>query len=75
VSATVWPPHAHIKIEKGDVVMVEGKFSRNKGTDANGDEVVYNNLSVARLSVLGHADEGKKIEVDNPVADDDDLPF
>jgi hypothetical protein len=55
--------------------MIEGKFSHNKGTDADGNEIVYNNLSVARLSNLGHADEGKKIEVDNPVADDDDLPF
>lgn len=77
VSCTVWPPHEHIALSKGDIVAVEGKFSQNNGTDSNGAPVTYNNLSVSTLAVLGHADPGQKPGVENAVDEttDEDCPF
>lgn len=77
VGATLWPSHGHVKVEKGDAVLIEGKFSRNKGSDSDGNEVVYNNVSVARILVLGATDEGKRADVVNEPddADDDDIPY
>ena len=82
VGATLWPSHAHIEVGKGDSVVLEGKFSRNKGTNQQGDEVVYNNLSVTGILVQGTLDPGKEVETVNTddsaaddAADDDDIPF
>ena len=79
VSATLWPSHEHVAVQKGDFVVLEGKFSRNKGNNQNGDEVVYNNLSVTSILNLGTLDPGKEIETTNSAAadetEDDDIPF
>ena len=73
VSATLWPSHDHIKVEKGDLVTVEGSYQQNKGTNKNGDQVVYHNLSVIAISVNGSKpDYGVKPETSNAVADEDD---
>lgn len=82
VGATLWPSHAHIAVDKGDFVVLEGKFSQNKGTNQQGDPVTYNNMSVTNILVLGTLDAGRDDEpvnrrddADFPVADDDDIPF
>jgi hypothetical protein len=78
VGATLWPSHDHIDVAKGDVVIIEGKFSQNKG-EKDGAPVTYNNLSVSRIAVLGEADEGRKVAVENAAADEepayDEIPF
>jgi hypothetical protein len=80
VGATLWPSHAHVAVKKGDVVTLEGKFSRNTKTNAEGESVTYNNLSVTGIHVGGTLDYGEKVEVENetsatPDAEDDDIPF
>lgn len=83
VGATLWPSHAHVAVDKGDFVVLEGKFSQNKGTNQQGDPVTYNNMSVTGILNLGTLDSGDDVETANnkrsdadfPVADDDDIPF
>lgn len=79
VSATVWPEHAGVALKKGDVVFLEGSYTQNKGTKQDGSPVVYHNLSVSRIGVLGAVIEGDKPDVVNqPDEDDvepDDIPF
>lgn len=79
VSATLWPSHEHVDVQKGDFVVLEGKFSRNKGTNKDGEEVVYNNLSVSSILVLGTLDDGAEIETTNAGRNDepaeDDIPY
>lgn len=78
VSATLWPSHAHVKVEEGDLVAIEGKYEQRTGTNGDGDPVKYHNLSVAKITVLGKADTGKEVETteaDEPEVDTDDIPF
>lgn len=79
VSATVWPSHSHVAVEKGDIVLVDGAVTRTKGTNQEGEEVTYNNLSVSQIAVLGKTDAGKKVETVNTDSvddeDDDDIPY
>lgn len=78
VSATIWPSHAHVAVEKGDVVMLDGAYTKNKVAGDDGEERVYHNLSVNQLAVLGKADLGKQVDVENASSDDeddDDIPF
>lgn len=81
VSATLWPSHAHVAVEKGDVVFIEGSFERNTKTNSEtGEKVVYNNVSVSAIKNFGPADTGQEIEREDAAepaedADDDDIPF
>jgi hypothetical protein len=81
VGATLWPSHAHIAVDKGDFVVIEGKFTRNNGTNKDGEAVVYNNMSVTNILVLGTLDAGREVDTVNTrddadaAADDDDIPF
>lgn len=80
VGATLWPSHAHIEVGRGDFVVLEGKFSRNEGTNQDGVKVVYNNLSVTNILNLGTLDAGQEVETVNTDASadevaDDDIPF
>lgn len=76
VGATLWPSHAHVGVAKGDVVILEGKFSQTKG-EKDGQPVTYNNLSVSDVAVLGSVDSGRKEESSPAAAEeaDDDIPF
>lgn len=82
VSATLWPSHEHVEVAKGDVVTLEGKFSRNQG-EKDGEKVFYNNLSVTGIHVHGRMDEGKKIDTVNTSTssseadevEEDDIPY
>ena len=81
VGATLWPSHAHVAVEKGDFVVLEGKFSRNQGTNQQGEAVTYNNLSVTNILVVGNLDSGRDEETvntgtsDSADVEDDDIPF
>lgn len=80
VSATIWDSHSHVEVAKGDAVVLKGKFDRNTGTNKNGERVVYNNLSVSSILVLGSMDEGVRDDdgerrTSTPVEDDDDIPY
>jgi hypothetical protein len=78
VSATLWPSHADFEVAKNDIVVLEGKYTRTNSTK-DGQPVVYNNISVARIGKIGEADAGVRVETDdNDVSDepaDEDIPF
>lgn len=81
VSATLWPEFDSVKVAEGDFVVLEGKYQENTGKNKEGDKVVYHNLSVAGIAVLGKLFEGsdddepedEEPEDDDPA--DDDIPF
>ena len=78
VSATLWPSHGHVKVEEGDVVVIEGAYSQNKGKDKNENPITYHNISVNKIAVLGKADGGAQTDTVNTTADADDdeeVPF
>lgn len=80
VYITLWPSHDDIEIERGDVLLVEGKYSRGSGTSQSGESVTYHNISASRVAKLGAASDGKRPEVANAgdEGDDaggDDIPF
>lgn len=75
VSITLWPNHEAIKVEKGDIVIVDGKFAVNKGKDGEGNPKTYFNVSANAFAVLGKADYGVETEStsgDGDAGDDDD---
>jgi hypothetical protein len=76
VYATVWPDFEEQPLAQGDIVFVEGSYTQGKGKDPD-NPVVYHNLSVTRLAVLGSASAGKKVEVTETVeeVDEDEVPF
>ena len=80
VSATLWPSHEHVAVEKGDVVTFEGKYQKRETTAEDGSPRVFHNVSVSRISVNGSkADEGVKRDTASETASepepDDDIPF
>lgn len=80
VSATLWPSHAGIEIEEGDVVNFEGAYTKNEKTNDDGKKVVFHNIAVNRIAVLGKADAGSKTETSNTSSaaeevEDEDIPF
>lgn len=78
VGATLWPSHAHVKVNQGDVVTLEGSYSPRTTTDDDGNEKKFHNISVTRILVHGAADQGKKNDTVNTGDDDsgdDDIPF
>jgi len=65
VSATLWPSHAAYfdKVEKGTVVVVEGKFDVRPNPNAGADKPKnFYNLSVSGIAVLGQLDLGERVE-------------
>ncbi len=83
VYATLWPKHDGVKIERGDVVALEGSYTSREGQNkTTGEDVTYHNVSVTRIAVIGKMDEGSDEEVVNradatsgePV-DESDIPF
>jgi hypothetical protein len=80
VGATLWPSHAHVEVEEGDAVVVEGAFTVNKG-EKDGEPITYFNLSVSGILNLGPLDQGDEIPVENSTANtpepvaEDDIPY
>jgi hypothetical protein len=81
VSATLWPSHEHVAVDKGDFVVLEGAFTVNKG-EKDGEPVTYFNLSVSGILNLGPLDFGEQVERVNTRAADtedeveeDDIPY
>lgn len=79
VSATLWPSHENVKVEKDDLVTLEGAYSQTKGTnEETGETRVYHNISVSRIFVHGKGNSGVRVDVENAASDDtgdDDIPF
>lgn len=80
VSATLWPSHAHVKVDEGDVVILDGSYTAKKGQDKNGNPITYHNLSVSKIAVLGKADGGSDSQTETTNGgvndtDDEDLGF
>jgi hypothetical protein len=79
VGATLWPSHAHVKVEQGDVVTLEGSYNKRTTQDDDGNDRTFHNISVTRIFVHGAADQGKKLETtsddSSDDASDDDIPF
>jgi len=79
VSSTLWPSFDHVVVQEGDVVVLDGKYTENRGTDKDGNPRTYHNLSVSSIAVIGRVDTGAEPGVENaqPAADaaDDDIPF
>lgn len=78
VSATLWPSHEHVDVEKGDVVILDGEYTKNDTTNDEGQKRTYHNLSVNQIAVLGSVDLGSRTGVENAPDDDDDdddIPF
>ena len=82
VSATLWPSHAHVAVEEGDLVTLEGSYTQKKGKDKNDNPITYHNISVSRIKVFGQGDTGSDspAETTNGGAndapdDDEDLGF
>ncbi len=71
VSATLWPSHAHVEVEEGDLVAFEGKYTQNKGKDKNENPITYHNISVTKIKVLGQGDSGEQVETTNTAVSDD----
>jgi hypothetical protein len=80
VYATLWPSHAGVAVEEGDVVTLRGSYVRNVKT-TDGETKTYHNLSVSGILVHGRIDTGVKPDTtsDDVAADaaasDDDIPF
>ena len=78
VRATIWPSHAHIAVDQGDVVVLEGKFSVNKTKNNEGEPATYFNLSVSGITKLGSLDTGMRGEASGSSSsepEDDDTPW
>jgi hypothetical protein len=80
VSATLWDSFRDIEVAKNDIVVLKGSFERNETTNKKGDKVVYNNLSVSSIFVLGSMDEGIRDDAAPRASkaadeDDDDIPY
>ncbi len=55
-SITVWPEKADITINKGDFIVVDGKYTQSVKQNKEGAAVTYNNMSASTL--LRFAGEG-----------------
>jgi hypothetical protein len=78
VSATLWPSHEDVEVEKDDLVAIEGAYSQTSGQKDDGTKVTYHNISVSRIAVLGKGNSGVRPDVENSQADttaDDEIPF
>lgn len=80
VSATLWPSHAHVPVEEGDLVTLEGSYTQNKSKDKDDNPITYHNISVARIKVFGQGDSGsdsraETVNVGASDTDDEDLGF
>lgn len=63
VYLTVWPSHADVEINKGDVLFVGGSYAKNE-VDTDTGTKVYHNLSVTNLVKLP-GNGGKRDETVN----------
>lgn len=72
VGVTLWPSHEAYfgKIEKGDVLSLQGKYAVRNG-EKNGEPVKYHNLSVTGIFKLGTLDNGVRVETTDAGTGDD----
>lgn len=73
VSVTLWPDFAHVALEKGQFVAVEGKYSSTPKTEGDGK---WHNLSCQRIFDGTQTHEAPKPDtVNSSGAADEDEPF
>jgi hypothetical protein len=76
VRLTLWPSHADVKLEQGDLVSAEGQYEERE-VDGDNGTVTYRNLSVSRI-VVEKPNRGQRTEVSNASSsnsDDGDEPW
>lgn len=49
VNITVWPSHDNVTLNKGDFVVVDGKFSTSTKQNKQGEQQTYYNVSASTL--------------------------
>ena len=76
INATVWANFKDVEIEKGDVLVIEGKGSQTTKETDEGTKT-YNNFSVNGILNLGRLKIAKKPETasSSSAPADDDIPF
>lgn len=53
VNITVWQEHDNIPLNKGDFVVVDGKFTTSPGQNKAGEQQIYYNLSAKVIHRFG----------------------
>ena len=77
-SVTLWPEKANVPINKGDFLVVDGKYSSSVGQNKSGEQVTYHNISAtAVVRVPGDADAAAASAAtpSAPSVAGDDFPF
>lgn len=55
INVTVWPDHAAVSINEGDLVAVEGKYTSRVVDKQDGSRVTYFDISASALVVIAQA--------------------
>ena len=76
-SVTLWPEKANVPINKGDFLVVDGKYSSSVGQNKSGEQVTYHNISAtAVVRVPGDAEAAASAATPSaPSVAGDDFPF
>lgn len=64
VNVTLWPEYADLEINRGDFVMIDGKFSTRVGLNQQGEETTFYDLTISDIAVIPAAPK-KEREVSN----------
>ena len=85
ISVVIWGSSAYVKktnLHKGDKVVVSGRYEINEWTDNNGTKQYAGALNCSNIELVEHkkSDKDKAVEdalanQNNPMNEDDDLPF
>ena len=85
ISVVIWGSSAYVKktnLHKGDKVVVSGRYEINEWTDNNGIKQFAGSLNCTNIELVEHkkSDKDKAVEdalanQNNPMNDDEDLPF
>lgn len=85
IAVVIWGSSAYVKktnLHKGDKVVVSGRYEINEWTDNNGIKQFAGSLNCSNIELVEHkkSDKDKAVEdalanQNNPMNEDDDLPF
>lgn len=76
-NVTLWPEKENIKVNKGDFVVVDGKYAASAGQNKDGEQVTWHNLSANTFHNLATmSTEDAPVATKNaPASTGDDFPF
>lgn len=74
VYITLWPDFKDVAVKKGDLVSIEGKYSKVTKDTEDGPRT-YHNLSAQRIVVQESVEAPKPDTVNSSSSSDDDEPF